>query len=147
MGPTIDQGRLRAPHGVRAVVRWRDLGARDPAFHDPGVLACGQVSQRSLPSWEQVVLSGQAPSVDPMHDGAWSLFGELKLDRSTCLALNDLSSCPKATLSGQIANPKGNEVASAKLAVDRQVEQSQTRLETDGERLATTGAIVTAMAR
>jgi len=53
------------------------------------------------------------------------LFGELKLDRSTCLALNNLGSSPKATLSGQIANPKGDKVASAKLAIDRQIEQSQ----------------------
>ena len=97
----------------------------------------GLVDDRSFGSTKRVgpiFFRSQSNRFDPLIDRSTSKFkpGEqaiscilrdLKLNRSSCLALGDRRSFPDVWTANQIADDQLDDIAAAKLAVDCQVEQ------------------------
>ncbi len=56
---SIDQRRLRAPHGVCAIRRRVEPDFFDPSLQNPGILPCAEVRRVVDPAREEVVLLGE----------------------------------------------------------------------------------------
>jgi hypothetical protein len=76
-------------------------------------------------AWKDVGASIRRAHVKPVLQRGSSLFRDLELNRTTGLVLDDRRSISQATAGGDVVDPKADEVAAAKLAVDGEVEHRQ----------------------
>jgi hypothetical protein len=75
-------------------------------------------------AWKQKILDRTATPLKPSRQAPSRLSHDFKLNRSTGLLLDDGGARADAPATDDVANPNFDQVATAKLAVDREIEQS-----------------------
>jgi hypothetical protein len=73
-------------------------------------------------AWKEELLRLQVRRADPCRDRVSRLFGDLELHRSLGLLLHDNRSRGDVTALDHIVDAESNQIATAQLAVDREVE-------------------------
>src|SRR5208283_800399 len=106
-----------------AVGRRIESNRPSPSPDDPGILPSRKMRRRRHAARKEKLLRLQMGCRDPGSDRVPRLLGELKLHRSLRLLLHDNRSRGDMAALEHIANPKPNQIATAQLAVDSQVEQ------------------------
>jgi hypothetical protein len=79
----------------------------------------------SDPARKKILTRSAIALPDPLQDRLARLFGYLELDGTPGFLLLDHRSRPDATAQHHIVDPQRNEIAAAKLAVDRKVEHCE----------------------
>ena len=121
----IDQRRLRAAQGVRAVLRGIGAGQGDPVFDQTRILAGRQVRRTGLAARKQKVCSRQGGLYNPGQQCRAGLFGDLEPDWQTGLVLYDAGPGEDMVAMGDVAHMQADEITAAQFAVDGQVEERE----------------------
>jgi len=134
----VNQRGFRPSHRVRAVIRGVKAEFFDPTFDDSGVLARSEVRRIVNAAWEHIVLGLQSRDLDPFLNGVTSRGRDFELDRTLGLVLHDDRPRCHLIAVANVPDLECNEVTSAELAVNSQVEQREfaypvLHLETDSE--------------
>ena len=77
------------------------------------------------PTREQVILRLEPGLLDPRLQGFPCRLRDLKLHGALRLVLHDDRSCRRSVSMAHVADPEGDEIASAQLAVDAEVEERE----------------------
>lgn len=96
-----------------------------PLFDDPRVLSGGHVWRVVQPAWKEKLLRLQLCLLDPCRNRRSRRLGQLELYWPLRLPLDDRRTGQDLAAMGHVTNAEGDEIASAQLAVDGQVEQRQ----------------------
>src|SRR5208337_4350443 len=96
-----------------------------PGTNDPGVLPSRKMRRRQHAARKEELLRLQMGRRDPGSDRVPRLLGDLKLHRSLRLLLHDNRAWSDMNALDHITNAKPDQVASAQLAVDGEVEQRE----------------------
>ena len=94
----------------------------DPGIDDVGVLPGAQVERSMEAACEEVVFRAQTCLLDPSGHGLPRGLGDLELHRSRGLLLHDDGPRGDAVAVADVADLQPDEIASAQLAVDTEVE-------------------------
>src|SRR6266404_6393109 len=108
---------------MSAVSRWIKPNRSRPGPDDPGILPSRKVRRRRHTARKEKLLRLQMGRRDPGSDRVPRLLGDLKLHRSLRLFLHDNRARGDMTALDHIANPKPDQIATAQLAVDGEIEQ------------------------
>ena len=76
------------------------------------------------PTWKRVILDRALPPFELGHQAPSYIKGDLKLDGTTGLLLDDNGACPDLRSGSKITNLDLEQIAAAKLIIDCQIEQS-----------------------
>ena len=124
----INLGGFCPPHGVRPVSRTVQACAIDPSVNYTGVLARRQVGAFMESARKKVAGVRRLQQDQPFTERRPGLFGDFKLDRSPCFSLYDGCSIANPTSNANVLGLKGDQITSAKLTVDRQIEECEVTL-------------------
>ena len=124
----IDLGGFCPPHGVRSVSHTIQACAIDPPVDYTGVLTRRQVCAFVEAARKKVAGVHRLQHTQPFPECSPGLFGDFKLDRSSGFSLYDGCSIANPTAKANVLGLKGDEITSAKLAVDRQIEECEITL-------------------
>ena len=121
----IDQGRLGAAHGVRAVVCGIEPDHANPAGQDTAILSGREVWPAAQAGAEEVVLGSQRSCSDPVGQCTAREVGDFELYWAMRLLLHDDAPRGDPITVGNIAHPELHEIAAPELTIDGQVEQRE----------------------
>jgi hypothetical protein len=121
----VDLRRFGATHRMRAEGRVVHPGALNPAMHDAGVLAGGDMRLIVDAARKDLKASICRARIQPVLQRTPGLFRDLELNRTAGLVLDDRCSISHATAGGDVVDPKAEEIAAAQLAVDGEIEHRQ----------------------
>src|SRR5215472_7821607 len=110
---------------MRAIGRAIKPSARDPRMDDPGILPGRQVRLRSDPAGKEVSGVPVSNVGKPRLDRGSGLLGDLELQRTARLLLNDGCAVTDPTADADIVDLQPHEIAAPEFAVDREVEQGE----------------------
>ena len=121
----IDQRRLRAAQGVRAVLRGIGSGQGNPAFDHTGILAGRQVRGTGLAAGKQKICTRQVALFDPGQQGRAGWFGDLEPHGQAGLVLHDAGPGEDMVAMGDVTHVQADEITAPQFAVDGQVEERE----------------------
>jgi hypothetical protein len=107
---------------MRAIGRAIHPGTLDPAVHDAGVLPSRQMGLVVDAAWKDVGTSIWRADAQPVLQRGWGLFRDLKLNRPAGLVLDNRRPFSHTAARSYVVDPKADEIATAKLAINREVE-------------------------
>ena len=119
----VDHRRLRAPKRVSAILLRTEADRADPFVNQTRVLPCAHVACVINPARECIILDRASAPFERGQKAGSHIAGDLELDGTTGLLLDDDRASPDLCSGDHIANPDLDQVAAAKLAVDCQIEQ------------------------
>jgi uncharacterized protein (DUF1778 family) len=122
-GRLVDQRRLRPSHRVRAVLSNVQSDRADPLVNQSGILAGAQVAHVVHAAREDEIVERAAAAGEPGEQCLACLGHQLELHRSVGLLLNDSCARSQRSSCDDVADLHLDDVATAQLAVDREVEQ------------------------
>jgi hypothetical protein len=125
LGTPIDQRRLRPPHRVRPVVGAVKTQLVDPVPEDPGVLPSAEMRGVVEPAGKQEVFLLQSGKLDPRLNGLPGGRRDFELHWALRLVLDDDGARRHLVAMAHVSDFEADQVASAQLAVDAEVEQRQ----------------------
>jgi len=108
---------------MRSVIRRIKPKFLDPAFEDSSVLTSAQMWGGVNSAREQVVLSPEAGSLDPLLNRFTGRGCDLKLHRSLRFALDDRRAGGHVVAMADVSDFETDEITAAQFAVDPQVEE------------------------
>ena len=107
-----------------------ETDARDPSGDEAGVLPCRDALTTSAAAAKQAVTSLPARSADVVIDRLSGVLGHLKANRQASLLLADHCSVDRISVRRDVFNLEGDDVATAQLAIDGEIEHRQIPLST-----------------
>ena len=125
LGASIDQRRLCPSHRMCPVLGTVKAQLINPVTKYPGVLPSSQVGRIVEPAREKVVIGFQCRLLDPSLQGLPGDCRDLELHRALGLVLHDDGSGGHLITMGHITHFERNQVTSAKLTVDAEVEECE----------------------
>ena len=124
-GLSVDLCRLCPAERMRAIRAWFQTNRLYPFTDEPTILARRNVQAVVEPARKHELARKHLGRVDPRQDGVACVFRQLKLDGFLCFALDDRNPYTHAIIFYQVDNREFDKIATAQLAVDGDVEQSQ----------------------
>ena len=125
-GASVDQYCLRASQRMRTELGWIEPDACDPLLNQTGILPRGQPALGVVTSTSKQELTRFAPrQPQVLIDRHSRLVGHLEPNWPARLLLSDRCAIHRVTTRGHIVHADGDHVATAQLAVDRQVEEGE----------------------
>ena len=122
-GCLVDERRLCSTHRVRAVFRHIETNCTDPLVDQLGILAGAEVTHIVHPAREDEIVQRATTAVEPGQQ-CFARFGhQLELNGSMGLLLDYRRPVSNGTAGDDVPNLHFDDVASAQLAIDGQVEQ------------------------
>lgn len=110
---------------MRAVLVGIKTDTGNSLVYDPGILAGREVRATMEAAGKETALLIQRVVGHPGRDRSTGWFCQLKLDRPPGLLLDDHGTLSDSPAGNHITDPQSDQVATAQLAVDGQVEQGQ----------------------
>ena len=123
--PPVDQRCFRAPDRVRPVHGRIQADAGDPIGKQSSVLTCRQWATPIAAPSEQKFAGGQTTGREVGINRLSGLFGDLELNRSASFSLPYRGTIDGIAVRSDIFDLEADDIASAQLAVYRQIEQSE----------------------
>ena len=123
-GSPINQGRLRSAQRVRSELQRIEADARDPFADEAGILAGCQAAVRAASTCEQE-LPASAGYPQVLVDRLPGLFGEFEPYGPAGLLLSYGRPVKRVAVRSYIVDADCDHIATAKLAVDREVEEGE----------------------
>ncbi len=120
----VDQHCLRPTQRVRAELRRVETDAGHPFLHEPRVLPGGQSIAVTTPGKQELTRCASCQA-QILVDRLAGLIGQLKPNRPTGFLLSDRGAIHRIAARGDVLHAYRDDVATAQLAVDRQVEEGQ----------------------
>src|ERR1700692_1922979 len=99
--------------------------ARDRSGNQAGVLPCCDAPASSTAAAEQEVARFSTGGADVVVDRLAGVFGDLESNRQAGLLLADRGSVDRISMRGNVLDLDRDDIATAQLAVDRQIEHRQ----------------------
>ena len=127
LGAPIDQRRLRPSHRVRAVVGAVQAQVVNPMLEDPRVPPGSEMRRVMEPAGEEEGFRPQPGKLDPRLQSVPGGCRDLELHGALGLVLHDSRARRDLVSMTDISDLEGDEIASAKLAVDTQVKERDCR--------------------
>lgn len=121
-GRLIDDRRLRPSERVRAVIGSAEANPGDPLIHQPRILPRAEVFGMVGTAREGGGIERASSTLQPGQDAGPSGFQQLELHGPAGLLLDDDRASAYLTAADEVADLDLDDVTSAQLAVDRQVE-------------------------
>jgi hypothetical protein len=115
---------LCSPHGVGAIGAGLQPDGSHPSMDDPSILPCRQMLRGFPAAWEKVAATVPSNERKPGGERIFRLLGDFKLDGPLRFLLNDGGAVSDRATRPQVLDPKLNEIASAELAVDGEIERA-----------------------
>ena len=122
-GRLVNDRCFGAPKLVRAVILGLKADPGHPLPDQSGVLPSAHVSHVVVPAWENEVVEGATTALKPSEQRLSGRFDQLELDGPFGFLLHDNSAIPYATAGDYVTDAYLDHVATAKLAVDGEVEK------------------------
>ena len=97
--------------------------SRNPFIDQPSILPRAQVAEVVYAAWKDEILNIAAASLQPCRQALSGFRHDLELDGFSCLLLDNGGPVPDVSTSDHVADLEFDEVATTKLAVDRQIKQ------------------------
>jgi hypothetical protein len=118
LGAPIDQRRLRPAHGVRAIVGAVQSQVLNPVLEDPCVLPGSEMRRIVEPAGEEEGFRLQPGKPNPRLQSVPGSWRDLELHGALGLVLHDSGARRNLVSMTDVSDLEGDEIASAKLAVD-----------------------------
>ena len=118
----VDDRRLGSAQRMRSVVFPPQPNSRNPLVYETGVLPRADVNGVVNPARKDEVVERASPAFEPSEEAGAGGLKEFELNGATGLLLNDDRSRSNLAAADNVADFDFDDIAAAKLAVDRQIE-------------------------
>ena len=119
----VDDRGFGASKGVSTVILGLEADADDPLANEAGILPRAHVPHIVVTAWEDEIVQCAATALEPSEQGLAGRLDKLELHGSFRLLLHHDRAIPNATAGNDVANADLDHIATAQLAVDREVEK------------------------
>lgn len=123
-GSTVDQHGFRSPQRMCAELRRIETDACDPLLHQSSILPCRQAASIAS-TCEQELTRLASRQAQVLIERLSGLVSQLEPNWPAGLLLPDGRPVHRVSTRGDVIDANGNNIAAAKLAIDRQVEESK----------------------
>ena len=107
----VDDGRLRPPHGMRAIILTRQANPRHPLIHEARILSRAHVVSVIGPAREHEIVDTPAPQFEPFQQARPGVIHDLKLYRAPRFLLNDDCAVTDIVIADDVADRDFHKVA------------------------------------
>lgn len=108
---------------MRAVLFCLQADTRDPFAHETGVLPRAHVPHIVVPGREDVIIERATAAFKPGEQGSAGWLNQFELDRTLGFLLHHEGTISYAAARNNVADPDFDHVATAKFAVDGEIEE------------------------
>ena len=122
-GRLVDDRCLGSPERMGAILRAGQTDPRHPLIDKAGILPRAEMIGMIDAAWEDEIIQRSATTLKPGEQAGPGVCEQLELHGTFRLLLDDHRPRSDLTAADQIADLHADDVATAKLAVDREVEQ------------------------
>lgn len=119
----VDDRRLGSAKRVRAIFAAHQTNPGYPFVDKPGILPGAEMTTVINPAWKDVIVHSAAPSLKPRQQAGPGIGEKFELNRPTRFLLHDDGPRSDLPSADDIANFHADNVATAQLAVDSEVEK------------------------
>ena len=124
----VDQRSLSASKRMRPVPARIQSDGRHPVADETCILPGRKVRRTVEPAWEKELATKHGGRCNPLDNRSSRVLRYFELNWPACLALDDRHAVSNCSGNNEIGHFEANKVATAKLAVDSEVEQHEVAL-------------------